>query len=238
MNLKTRDEARASGQSHFFTGQPCTRGHIVERMTANGSCVECQKQRMNIWRSKNRDRCVQHSVKSAAKRAPAVAAYKANWRAKNRPRLLAKDAEYRRTNAERLSEGKKNCYRRKRDEYLERGAEYRRKNADDIRARRQAQKAENPEKFRAWDRVKRAKRRDTTGRHTANDVADIKRRQKHRCGYCRVRLGAKYHVDHIVALSRGGSNDRRNLQILCQPCNQAKHAHDPIDFARKQGMLL
>ena len=32
------------------------------------------------------------------------------------------------------------------------------------------------------------------------------------------------HVDHVVALARGGSNGRENLQILCAACNLAKGA--------------
>jgi hypothetical protein len=33
-----------------------------------------------------------------------------------------------------------------------------------------------------------------------------------------------YHVDHIVPLERGGTNDPTNLQLLCEPCNLKKAA--------------
>ena len=56
--------------------------------------------------------------------------------------------------------------------------------------------------------------------------------------WCRKNLKDGYHVDHRIALARGGSNDKKNLQLLCPPCNIKKHAKDPIDFAQQNGMLL
>ena len=40
---KTRAEAKATGATHYFTGQPCTRGHITLRK-AKGGCIECIKE--------------------------------------------------------------------------------------------------------------------------------------------------------------------------------------------------
>lgn len=37
-------------------------------------------------------------------------------------------------------------------------------------------------------------------------------------------------VDHIVPRSRGGTNDRLNLQALCGPCNLQKSDRDSTDF--------
>jgi len=34
--------------------------------------------------------------------------------------------------------------------------------------------------------------------------------------------GAELHVDHILPKSKGGTNDRWNLQALCRPCNLGK----------------
>lgn len=96
----------------------------------------------------------------------------------------------------------------------------------------------NRDARRAIGRNYRARLNAADGSHTAADVLAIRRDQRGRCGYCRVRLGADFHVDHIIALSRGGSNARRNLQLLCAPCNISKRAADPIVFARRMGLLI
>ena len=67
-------------------------------------------------------------------------------------------------------------------------------------------------------------------------------RQKGRCPDCGDRLmligPAPAHADHIMPLALGGSNDVRNLQLLCAPCNLTKGARDPLDHARIQGRLI
>jgi len=42
MNLpKTRAEAKALNQKHYFTGKPCNRGHVAPRFTSIGKCKAC-----------------------------------------------------------------------------------------------------------------------------------------------------------------------------------------------------
>ena len=40
---KTRKEAKVLGATHYFTGEPCVRGHVAPRKT-KGACVECLKE--------------------------------------------------------------------------------------------------------------------------------------------------------------------------------------------------
>lgn len=97
---------------------------------------------------------------------------------------------------------------------------------------------ENREVVAAHSRNRRAMVKSSDGEHTAADVLVILQAQRYRCAACRKDTRHTYHVDHIKALSRGGSNDKTNLQVLCPTCNNQKHAADPIDFMRRKGFLL
>ncbi|SRR5258708_7584379 len=67
-----------------------------------------------------------------------------------------------------------------------------------------------------------ARKRQAQGSHTAQDVQKQYERQKGKCYYCKRKL-ATYHVDHVIPLSRGGSNGPENLVIACPSCNSSKH---------------
>lgn len=49
----------------------------------------------------------------------------------------------------------------------------------------------------------------------------IFKRDLYRCCLCR-RSGVELELDHIIPLSKGGSNSIENLQTLCVPCNRGK----------------
>ena len=43
MEIISRTEAKARWFTRYFTGKPCKRGHIAERDTGAGRCVECNR---------------------------------------------------------------------------------------------------------------------------------------------------------------------------------------------------
>ena len=46
--------------------------------------------------------------------------------------------------------------------------------------------------------------------------------QRWKCNHCGKDIRDENHVDHILPLAKGGSNDMDNLQLLCPPCNLRK----------------
>lgn len=87
-------------------------------------------------------------------------------------------------------------------------------------------------------RVRRSKRSDASGHFNFDDLHRIYLLQKGRCAYCRAFLGLDFHVDHIVPVALGGTNDPVNLQLACPNCNVAKGATPPAAFAQSLGLLI
>lgn len=98
---------------------------------------------------------------------------------------------------------------------------------------------ENPERDSANARTKRARRRGASGSHTGDDIAFLLKQQKYKCAYCGTSIKKRdnRHVDHIMPLILGGSNDKSNLQMLCPSCNLSKKAAHPLDYAKRIGLL-
>lgn len=65
---------------------------------------------------------------------------------------------------------------------------------------------------------------DSPNRHIPAAVKlAVWRRDEGQCVLCKSREKLEY--DHIIPISKGGSNTERNIQLLCEPCNRSKAAN-------------
>jgi 5-methylcytosine-specific restriction endonuclease McrA len=210
--------ARAAGLSQYETGKPCPKGHTGPRFVSSRQCVLCAGHRKKRWADANRGHIGEYNCSYYQDDAEYQRQRSRDYVAANRDSVLVK---------------------RRASYYADpaKATKWARENKERVRQLQRDWREANPEKSRAKCHNRRALKRNA-GSHTAQDIIDIFAMQRGKCAYCRVNLGKKYHVDHVHALSRGGSNTRDNLQVLCQPCNQTKFTKDPIVFAQSLGMLL
>lgn len=70
--------------------------------------------------------------------------------------------------------------------------------------------------------------------HWKNDIVSklIEKQGGKHCGYCKIplELGDRFEIDHIWPVSKGGSNELKNLLMVCYECNRLKKNLDLGDF--------
>jgi hypothetical protein len=71
MKRMKRETALERGLPRFYTAEPCTRGHVTFRWSANGECNDCYLERRaaaRIRKSLAAAAFIQPAIKSARKR--------------------------------------------------------------------------------------------------------------------------------------------------------------------------
>ena len=67
---------------------------------------------------------------------------------------------------------------------------------------------------------------------TQSEREEIYRRDHYRCCKCNKNLINHPElrvIDHILPLSKGGSNEKENLQLLCDECDKKKKDTIPVE---------
>lgn len=103
---RTRKEARAKGETRYYTGRPCINGHVAERMVANGTCVTCLRATNNEWIRLNPEKLKlgdkRRTSRYRLRNAVAIKERIALWHKANPERSKAIAKKSRKTNAETL----------------------------------------------------------------------------------------------------------------------------------------
>lgn len=207
-------------------------GHDTRRALSEEEVKERKRlsacARSKRWREKNAEK---------------VKAQNKKWRIANPEMAKAGQKRWRTENPEKVKMGqKKYCaenpgkekarYKKYRDENLDKVRAASKKcydaNPDKARARVKRYHAANPDKVRQNSHIRRARKIGAlVGPYALilDWAKSIRKSKQVSCYWCGLRfLGKRAHLDHIVALTKGGSHSIENLCISCPQCNQSKHA--------------
>ena len=87
----------------------------------------------------------------------------------------------------------------------------------------------NANKLLSISRNYKSKKRNAAGYHSELDIFLILERQNRQCYWCDKVL-TKFHMDHVVPISKNGSNDASNLVASCPHCNLSKGDRLPDEW--------
>jgi len=152
--------------------------------------------------------------------------------------------------ADRIAETKHNWRRNNPDKVKEHKSASQKRNRDAANKRNKRWREANPEKAREETRIQSHRRSHAGGIFTKADIIQQLKAQTDKkgiahCWWCgkplkptvkwgeRTRIG--YDIDHIVPVSRGGTNDPENLVLTCPSCNYSKGTKLPSEW---NGRLL
>jgi hypothetical protein len=190
-----RYAAIIAGSKRYFTGKPCKRGHVSERLVINHRCVQCQALQDSAWRKAHR------SERSKQKQ---------EWCSKNRERVRElKRSHYRDNPSARESQAKRarKWLEENRDKSRASSAKWREANLDIAAAAQMRRKAKLLQRTPSWadhDKIRQFY-------SLAKELTE--------------QTGVEHEVDHIHPLQGklvSGLHVETNLQVLPKIANRAK----------------
>lgn len=210
----------------------------------DGKCKPCAARYQTKYKRNNYEKVIASQAKyrmnNPGKGAECAAAYRKNnpekhaagvakWQKNNPEKVRIIAAKWQKNNPEKAAE-----YRKNNSEKCAAAVKrWQINNADRVKENTAKWAKNNLERRAAMRQNRRARKLNAGGTHTPEDICSILAYQQGKCACCVTYIEGVYHVNHIEPLSKGGSNDRSNLQILCSSCNLSKHAKYPVEFMKQ-----
>lgn len=197
---------------------------------------------IKAWCAKNKAHVAQKAKERREANKDAIREQKKKWYAANAERVKAKVRQSNVENKDKISERRAKKYQAEADKIRAKAAEYRRANPQKLKERMAEYKRADPQRFKEYSKLgsqtRRAREKNAVGKLSAGLFSRLMVLQKGLCACCRDDLNAATpHLDHIIPLAAGGTNQDENIQLLCKPCNLSKGKKDPVTFMQERGFL-
>ena len=101
MMLISRTEAKNLGLTRYFTGVPCSKGHISERLTYNWMCAQCNLDHVKNRYKKNPKKTIIRATQHNRNNPEKAREQRKKWKLKNPNKVQQESARRRATKIER-----------------------------------------------------------------------------------------------------------------------------------------
>lgn len=187
----------------------------IDRVRKDGRNPYCRACRSSAYKANPDGQIARSRAWYAANRGHA-AVRQAEYDRRNAAAKRARDKAYRQANLDKI----KARLAQTRDRRVVVMAEYRQRNRDRRRRQRREWGKRHPEKSGQYRHERAARLAAAPGTHSEADWQRILNRHGGQCAYCHAAPATVR--EHVVPLSRGGSNYIGNILPACLPCNSSK----------------
>lgn len=227
-------KSKVSSDGLYCYCKPCAYAIHREYRMAHGQQIAEQKRRT---RQASKPKNAAYARKWKAAHPERTKELSKKWRDQNKEDLKERNRKWREANREENAERHRAYYEQNKEEIIQKSREYAIANKERRAKQMREWRIANYARVVAYGRIRRAQKLNAQGTHTGDDIKRQYKAQKGLCYYCHNHVGDTYHVDHVVPLSRGGSNDPENLVIACPACNLSKNKRLPHEWPQG-GRLL
>lgn len=210
MNVISRQEAKDLGLAYYFSGKPCPKGHVDQRLVSDYGCRECKRMAVKKWAKENPERAAIKARESVLR----------NW-----GKYIARHKEWRGKNREKVRQVVKN---------------YTENNKEKVKAMIKAWGKENPERVRAARLNRIAREKNADGFFTSKDVLGIFAMQDGMCASCGCVLENYHvdHIMPLALGGSNYPDNLQILCVKCNCSKGAKHPDDWKEYLQKQNMRV
>ncbi len=202
----------------------CDRTEIEHH--ADGLCKSC-------YSTKHRNDNKEHYLKVEQKRRDdpqhkeEQQKYHHDWYEENKEEYKAKTKQWAQDNKEKVRQYSKEWRERNPEKAKQLCQDWYERNKEHYQEQKRKHRQENKEQIRQYGRQRRARKAGAKGSHTYKEWEAKLEEFHHLCAYCSGQLNAlsskDITEDHIIPLTRGGSDYIENIVPACRSCNSKKH---------------
>lgn len=219
--------------------QKCGSTEFRSNGTNRTRCAPCWMASNAAYKANNKAKIKSSAANYRANNKDIVDAASAAWKKKNPEKAKATQAAWYQANIEKAKAAISKWAKANRSRRAASMRRLRLKNPAKHLAANAAWYGANPEARKIKDQNRRARKIGSGGILSKDLSVRLFKLQRGKCACCHASLDKVVtHMDHIMPLALDGENKDSNVQLLCQPCNQQKHAKHPIDFMQSRGFLL
>lgn len=140
----------------------------------------------------------------------------------NRQQISERKKQYYEANHEKIAEYHKEYYKANREKVLEQRKQYLEDNREQVAKKRKRYYQDNKEAYRLHNQKRRAAKANAAGHCTPEQLQARFDYHGNRCVYCGSEKNLQ--IEHMIPISKGGTNWPANLAPACESCNKSKHA--------------